>query len=299
MSPQLRDLVQLLADERAPEGLRRWLGGGSLMGIGKPGVSLEADARPIVIGETFRKLVFKVTLRADLAQVRDHLQPHQLAVGTPAGVEAVIHSTRRWLKQAARDNSAVLLQRDVANAFNTALPSQFLLDCREHMPASAKFAEYCYGRETALVYRGRLEASSRGQQGCPAMGPLFCLMRARMSTQAQQLAGAAPAFSPEFADDSYCGGRWDAMLAVFKQEIELAQAYGLQFDMRKCRLHIPAGDAFEGDASEFARLGVTVSWGADVEMLRAPVAGSAAFVDAPPASARRQSWNKRSPRSPA
>ena len=52
MLPLFRDFAQLLADGEAPEGVREWLGGGALVGVGKRGVSLRDDARPIVMGET-------------------------------------------------------------------------------------------------------------------------------------------------------------------------------------------------------------------------------------------------------
>ena len=62
-----RDFVQLLADGLAPLHLRPWLGGGQLIGIGKVDpqgnpIPLDQDARPIVMGVTWRKVVFKCTL---------------------------------------------------------------------------------------------------------------------------------------------------------------------------------------------------------------------------------------------
>ena len=232
-----------------------------------------------MIGETLRKLTFKVTLRADMAQIGERLMPYQMAVAVKSGVEVVVHSARRWLRTARHDPLAVLLQRDVRNAFNTADPSQFLADCREHAPASARFAEYCYGGNTALVYNGRVESSSRGQQGCPIMAPLFCLMRARMAQEAQALAGVRCDFCPEYADDSYCGGDCDAVLSMFKHEVALGKKYGVEFDLAKCRLHVPSGAAFQGDLAEFRRMGVCIVYGDDVEILKAPVSGSEEFLD--------------------
>ena len=69
-----RDLVQLLADGKAPEYLRPFFGGGRLVGVGKKDgsgnlISLEADARPIVLGLTWRKNVFKTTFSLDRSRI--------------------------------------------------------------------------------------------------------------------------------------------------------------------------------------------------------------------------------------
>ena len=50
-------VVMLFVDARAPKCLRRWYAGGSLVGIGKDDLPLDQDARPIVVGETFRRIL--------------------------------------------------------------------------------------------------------------------------------------------------------------------------------------------------------------------------------------------------
>ena len=64
--PLYRDFVQLLADGLAPTYLRPWLGGRQHIGIGKVDqqgapIPLDQDARPIVMGVTWLKVVFKCT----------------------------------------------------------------------------------------------------------------------------------------------------------------------------------------------------------------------------------------------
>ena len=90
--PLYRDFVQLLADGLAPTYLRPWLGGGQLIGIGKVDqqgapIPLDQDARPIVMGLTWRKVVFKRTLAMDKPSIRTRLMPSQLAVGVSCGGE--------------------------------------------------------------------------------------------------------------------------------------------------------------------------------------------------------------------
>ena len=80
-----RDLVQLLADGKVPEYLRPFFGGGRLVGVGKKDgsgnlISLEADARPIVLGLTWRKVVFRATFSLDRSRIQERLGDTQLAL---------------------------------------------------------------------------------------------------------------------------------------------------------------------------------------------------------------------------
>ena len=104
----LRDFVQLLVDGRAPLELRPW------------------DARPIVMGTTWRKLCFKTTFLLDKARIQERLAPQQFAVGVRSGAEAMIHATRAWLRSNSHRRDYVLLQRDVSNAFNSVHTHMFL-----------------------------------------------------------------------------------------------------------------------------------------------------------------------------
>ena len=207
--PLYRDFVQLLADGLAPTHLRPWLGGEQFIGIGKVDqqgapIPLDQDVRPIVMGIIWRKVVFKCTLAMDKSSIRTRLMPSQLAVGVSCGGVIMVHATRHWLKHRRANNQWVLLQKDIRNAFNELLPHEFLRDAQQHAPASARFAAYCYGRPTNLVYQGEVETCSWGQQGCPLIGPLFCLTRHRMIEEARRLSPRpAPEFEPAFADDAF------------------------------------------------------------------------------------------------
>eukprot|EP00439_Symbiodinium_sp_Y106_P026813 s1641_g3.t1 len=215
-----RDLVQLLADGKAPEYLRPFFGGGKLVGGGKKdgngNLTLEADARPIVLGLTWHKVVFKATFSLDRSRIQARLGDTQLAL-TKSGVEIMVHATRAWAQQNRGNLNAVLLQKDVRNAFNEVRLLEFLRYCRDHAPASSRFAQYIYGTSSLLVYSGGLEACPRGQQGCPMMGPMFCLTRRRMHEEARsRTEHPPPEFEVEFADDAYSGGHVTDVWAAFK-----------------------------------------------------------------------------------
>ena len=122
----LQAFVQLLADGNVPTYLRPFLGGGHLVGIGKKDlagnpISLDSDARPIVLGLTWRKVVFKATLALDRRGIRERLGDQQLAL-TKAGADVMVHAARAWVTRNLQNNNVVLLQKDVRNAFNELKP---------------------------------------------------------------------------------------------------------------------------------------------------------------------------------
>ena len=228
---------------------------------------------------TWRKVAFKCTLAIDKQTIRDRLLPTQLAVGVSCGAEVMVHAARHWIHQNRQRDNCVLLQKDIRNAFNELLPHEFLKDAQQHAPASARFAAYCYGRPSNLVYQGTVERCSRGQQGCPIMGPLFCLTRQRMVEEARELSSRnPPEFEPAFADDAFSGGNVDDVFEAFHQELQLAHKYGLHVEPSKCTLYLLAGDQFRGDVSKFQALGVHVVTGTDVMMLKTPIGDSPTFL---------------------
>ena len=281
--PILQQFLQVLADADVPAALQPWLAGGTLVGIGKVDkegkpVPLTQDARPIVMGYVFRKLVFRCTFRLDTATIRDRLLPQQVAVGVSGGAEAMVHAARDWISRSRGDPTVVLLQKDVKNAFYEVLPEFFLDECRRYAPSSARFAEWCYGIPSHLIYDGEVAISSRGQQGRPMMMSLFCLARKRLLEEAQASVGSTIPFAPEYAHDGFSGGAVDEVLKLFQEELRLAEEYGLRYDLNNCTLYLLAGDGFCGDVSAFQALGVRVDATCNIQILKAPVCGSPEFL---------------------
>jgi hypothetical protein len=100
-----------------------------------------------------------------------------------------------------------------------------------------------------------------------------------MTEEARRLSPRlAPEFEPAFADDAFSGGHIDDVYEAFRQELQLAQKYGLHVDPAKCTLHLLAGDQFRGDVSRFQALGVNVVSGTDITMLKVPIGDSPEFL---------------------
>ena len=98
------EVCLLFVEGRVPGHLRPWFAGGTLVGIGKDDEPLDVDARPIVVGEAWRRLAGKVSIIVDKHVLAGWLKPNQVAVGVKAGAEVIIHSLRQWLER-NRDHS--------------------------------------------------------------------------------------------------------------------------------------------------------------------------------------------------
>ena len=66
---------------------------------------------------------------------------------------------------------------------------------------------------------------------------------------------------------------------IFEQELTLAGKYGLHFDLSKTKLHVFAGDDFQGDLRPFIALSINIIKGANVQMLQVPLIGSDSLYD--------------------
>jgi hypothetical protein len=73
-----------------------------------------------------------------------------------------------------------------------------------------------------------------------------------MTEEARRLSPRpAPEFEPAFDDDAFSGRHIDDVYKAFRQELQLAQKYGLHVDPAKCTLYLLADDQFRGDVSRF------------------------------------------------
>ena len=169
----LTDLVNLLADARAPIALRPYLGGARGTALEKLSKTGAADVRPLCAGETLRRLVGKVLLRSEfLLALRAHLLPHQLAVGVPAGAEVMPHLYRQWRQRYQADTDQVCLSFDEGDAHNVVDRHMFLTRMQEVAPGLSRWLEYIYPTDidTKVFFQDvAIPSAAGGQQGCPLM----------------------------------------------------------------------------------------------------------------------------------
>ena len=173
------------------------------MGIGKDDRPMNEDRTPIVVGEAWRRVAGKIAILKDKEALGGWLRPNQVAVGVKAGAEVIVHALRQWWERNRDNQRLVLLKTDYSNVFNEAEPKTFLEVVARRVPRAARMAEWFYGEEVNLVYHGRLMKSSRGQQGCPLMMPLFCAMKKDMRDKVEGINNLH--FLADFADDGAIG----------------------------------------------------------------------------------------------
>jgi len=271
------EVTMLFVEGRVPRFLRQWFAGGTLVGIGKDDKPLDEDARPIVVGEVWRRLAGKVALLADKPALTGWLKPRQVAVGVKAGSEVIVHSLRQWWERSRDNTRVVLLKKDRSNAFNEAEPQAFLNTACRQMPGSARLAEWCYGEPSNLIYNGTVfKQSERGQQGCPLMMPMYCAMQKEMRDRIPEARELD--FAAEFADDGVDGGDCDTVFKVLEKEIALGPEYGIRNNYSKMVVYPLAGDRFSGDLSKFAALGIPVDYSGNVKFMQVPIVGSPEFM---------------------
>jgi hypothetical protein len=270
-------LSMLFVEGRVPRFLRQWYAGGTLVGIGKDDKPLDEDARPIVVGEYWRRVAGKVALLADKEALSGWLKPCQVAVGVKAGAEAIVHSLRQWWERNRDNTRFVLLKKDYSNAFNEAEPNAFINVACRRMPGAARLAEWCYGEGSNLIYHGSVfKMSTRGQQGDPLMMPMFCGMKQDMRGRIPEVGSLD--FAADFADDGVDGGDVDNVFAVLEKEIALGPEYGLRFNYAKMVVYPLAGERFTGDLTKFTDLGIKVDYSGNLKFMQVPIVGDAVFL---------------------
>jgi hypothetical protein len=287
----LTALANAFAQGRVPRHLAKYYAGGNLVATGKHGKGLEEDTRPIVSGEILQRMVGIVLLKYEKTSLRENLEPHQFAVGTPAGGEAYVHLIRQWFLANEGARTKALLEKDKKNAFNIVDRNKMLMSSQEHMPGASAFAEWCYAEPSNLYWSDVVIRSECGcHQGCPLAMALYCnvaqQLREHTGIVESSSAGAPTKLNPKlnldisasFADDGTDGGDISELKRGLQAEMELARSLGLEFQMDKMKLTPTSGQACTEDLSWFRDQGITINMSQCVEIAKVPI-GTAEFTE--------------------
>lgn len=110
--------------------------------------------------------------------------------------------------------------------------------------ASARFASHSYGAPSSDGF----EQFCRGQQGCPMMGPFFCLTKDYMCKKAWVCCTRPP---PEFecslTNNSFSGGPITNVFVAFQRKCQVTAQYGSISAPKNVRYIFVAGNDFGGD----------------------------------------------------
>ncbi len=274
----LAQITTLLARGRAPSSIAPWLCGAKLAALEKP----QGGHRPVAVGETWRRLTAKVLADNVGEELRAHLEPLQLGVGSQLACEAIVHVVRQWLARHAADRSRCLVKMDLSNAFNCVDRSAVLASVRRVVPELAPWADYCYKVPSRLILGGGVLLSERGvQQGDP-LGPAFFALAIHEAVRRSR-AAVDRAHRQEldisvfYLDDGVVAGSGRAV-SMFCNELrrELADI-GLELAFSKCEVVPAAKDQHEIPAGLFS--GFTWVLSGDFQLLGTPL-GSEQFCTA-------------------
>ena len=197
--------------------------------------------RPIAIAEVLQRLVS----RSIALQMRDAFQqffsPLQFAVSTPGGCESIVAGIRALLDV---DPELLVMQVDLANAFNEVDRTAIFEELRAHFPALIPFTRLFYASSSRLMYRRAdqswvaLLSQTGTRQGDPLGMFYFCLayQRALSSTHA-----AFPdVHLPSYADDTHVVARSDRALAAFHHLVAQVGELNLRVKLPKCTAYSPS-----------------------------------------------------------
>ena len=223
----LTSLVDVLLHGSLPEKIARILYGGKLIAMRKK----DGGIRPITVGYVIRRIVAKCANQSIINSVSLGMLPRQLGVGVKGGLEAAVHTTRRFFESIQGDETKIAVKLDFKNAFNSIRRDMMLKIVAKSAPGIYAFCKNVYSIHTTLKFHDTENFSATGvQQGDPLGSLLFCLTIQHIldRLKSELIIG--------YLDDVTLGGSVQTVnddLTVIKSE---GEQLGLQLNTAKCEI---------------------------------------------------------------
>ena len=132
----------------------------------------KGGVRPIAIGNTLRRLTFKICNTGLVSNAIQYFLPLQFGVGMKGGAEGTFHSLRFFLKENMGSDNAVL-KIDFKNAFNL-VDRKCLLDViADKFPDAFPISFQAYGTPLFLSFCCNTILSQKGVEQRDPLGPLL------------------------------------------------------------------------------------------------------------------------------
>ena len=186
-----------------PRDITKALGLGRLVALQKP----NGTVKGIVVGDLLRRLVARCLAQTYAEPIAAACRPHQFALSTRAGAEAVVHS----ITTAVQHNQALtILSIDGVGAYDT-ISRRSMLTALCTVPGAnrcSSFVNMFYSEPSTYVWHDQhgnphtITQAEGGEQGDPLMPALFSLgQRAALHTVQEELQDGESLFA--FLDDIY------------------------------------------------------------------------------------------------
>eukprot|EP00662_Eupelagonemidae_sp_cell21_P058208 gene58208-biopygen120951 len=177
------------------------------------------------------------------------------------------------------------LKIDFKNAFNTVDREAFLREVRLRLPGLSRWAEWCYGSASRLLFGDTVISSEVGAQQGDPLGPLFfsLVIQPIIAELAREEGDLELLYF--YLDDGCIAGDHRAVARAMARLKELAARIGLELCTRKCEVIPCAGTATTMDRSvfpsdvQFPAPAVSPDWCSSFELLGCPI-GDAGFCAA-------------------
>ena len=257
--------LELLVNGEVSDEIRQFYASAPLTALLKP----DGGVRPIAVGEIWRRLTSKLALSSVITRAINLLEPQQLGVGVPNGVERIVHEVQEWYDGNKDNEDKVLTQVDFRNAFNTLFRYPIFTQIARTFPEILRYIQYCYAKRSRLYFGKSFIWSCSGvQQGDP-LGPLLFALT---------LLPVIQKIEEECVLDV---NKWyldDGCLAGQKQEVQKALSI-LERECAKIGLFLNKSKTtiFGAGSSDFAFEGLKKIEGDGIVLLGAPV-GSDVFI---------------------
>ena len=138
-------LVNWIVVNGVPDAVKSHFFGGRLIALKKK----DGGIRPIVVGQTLRRLISKLINNYAKEKLATVFAPIQLGVGISGGVEAGVHAVRRYVEYLDADMTVIKL--DFRNAFNTIRRDTILEAVVSAIPEVYSYVHAAYATTSQLV----------------------------------------------------------------------------------------------------------------------------------------------------
>jgi hypothetical protein len=231
----IRHLINHLIAGRAPEAVAPYFAGAALTALMKSVCDAPLDIRPIAAGEVLRRLAGKCLCKLVAVKARELFEPHQFGVACPGGVEQVIHTMRKVLKEHWEDEDFVVMKIDMKNAFNSVSRQAILEECSQHLPEILPWVAWCYKSHPHLWHQlGNFSSAAGVQQGDPIGPLLFSLVINRLVKLLNKVDNLS--HNLWFLDDGILCGTEKSMKECLAN-IKVSESWsGLELNIAKCEL---------------------------------------------------------------